>query len=127
MGVIVKEAEEFILELWELLLAGESRIVFHIVVHQVDALGLKKLAQFGVLMDDVSQMDFVDFGVKGLVSDSGPKQHPRQNGEPLEADSEIPELVKEQRNRGQYEDLEGVLIPLAAIVDGFKSGEDSIE
>jgi hypothetical protein len=77
VGVIVKESEEFVLELWELLLAGESSIVFHIIVHQVDAFGFEKLTQFGVLMDEVSQMHFIDLGVKSLVSDSGPEQHPR--------------------------------------------------
>lgn len=80
MSVVVKESEELVLELGELLLTGEPSVVFHIVVHQVDSLGFEERAELGVLVDDVAQMDFVDLGVEGLVSDSGPEEHPGQDG-----------------------------------------------
>ena len=127
MGVVVEESEELVLELWEFLLAWESLIVLHIVVHQVDGFGFEKLADFRVVMDDISQMELVEAGVGGLVSDSGPEEHPGQDGEALEAEGQIPELVEEDGEGGQDKDLEVVLEPLATVVDLLEGGEHSEE
>ena len=95
MSVVVEESEELVLELGEFLLAWESLIVLHIVVHQVDGFGFEKLSDFRVVMNDISQMELVEAGVSGLVPNSGPEEHPGQDGEPLETEGQIPELVEE--------------------------------
>ena len=46
-------------------------------------------------MDYISEMNLIDFWVHGLISDSGPEEHPREDGESFEAECEIPELVEE--------------------------------
>ena len=95
MSIVVEESEEFVLELGEFLFAREPLIIFHVIVHQVDGFGFEKLSDFRVVMDNISQMELVEAGVGGLVPNSGPEEHPGQDGEPLEAEGQIPELVEE--------------------------------
>jgi len=76
VSVVVKEAEELVIELGEFALAGESSIVFHVVIQKMNSFGLEQSSQFRVFMDDVAKVNFVDFGVEGLVSDTGPEEHP---------------------------------------------------
>lgn len=80
MSVVVEESEEFVLELWEFLVAGESGVILHVVVKQMDGFWLEEGSQLRVLVDYVSQMDFVDVRIKSAVSDSGPEEHPGQQG-----------------------------------------------
>lgn len=94
--VVVEEAEELVLELRELLVGGEAGVVFEIVVQEMDGFRLEECAQLGVLVDDISEVHFIDIGVEGAVSESGPEEHPGENGESLEANGEVPELVEEE-------------------------------
>lgn len=94
--VVVEEAEELVLELRELLLAGEATVVFEVVVQQMDGFGLEECAQLGVLVDDISEVHFIDIGVEGAISESGPEEHPGEDGESLEANGQVPELVEEE-------------------------------
>jgi hypothetical protein len=96
VGVVVEEPEKFVLKLGEFLLAGEASVVFHVVVQEVDGLGFEESSQLGVLVDYVSQMDFVDVGVVGAVSQPGPEEHPREKRQPLESEGQVPELVEEE-------------------------------
>ena len=44
VGVVVEKPEEFVLELGELLLAGEACIVFHVVVEEMDGFWFEELS-----------------------------------------------------------------------------------
>lgn len=127
VGVVIEEAEEPVLELGELLLAGQAGVVLQVVVQQVDGFRLEEGAQLRVVVDDVAQVHLVDLGVQGSVTHSRPEQHPGQNGQALEAEGEVPELVEEEGNGGEDGDLEGVLEAAAAVVDGLEGGEDAVE
>lgn len=96
MSIVVEEAEELVLELRELLLTGEASIIFEVVVQEMDSFRLEQCAQLGILVDDISEVDFIQIGVEGTVSESGPEEHPGEDGEPLEAEGEVPELVEEE-------------------------------
>lgn len=96
MSIVVEEAEELVLELRELLLTGEASIIFEVVVQEIDSFRLEQCAQLGILVDDISEVDFIQIGVEGTVSESGPEEHPGEDGEPLEAEGEVPELVEEE-------------------------------
>lgn len=127
MTVIAEKSEEFVLELGEFGLAGVAGVPFHIVIEKVDRLGFEKLTNLFVFMDDISEVDFIDFGVDCFISDSGPEEHPGEDGESLESESEVPELVEEERERWQDEHLERILISFATEVDSLEGGEDSVE
>ena len=96
MSIVVEETEELVLELRELLLTGEASIIFEVVVQEMDSFRLEQCAQLGILVDDISEVDFIQIGVEGTVSESGPEEHPGEDGEPLEAEGEVPELVEEE-------------------------------
>jgi hypothetical protein len=119
VAVVAEESEELVLELRELLLARIALVPFHVVVKEVDRFGFEEFSDFGVLVDYVAEVHLVDLRVDGFVSESGPEEHPGENGEGLEAEGEIPELVEEDGEGGQYEDLEGILEAPAAVVDSF--------
>ncbi len=38
-------------------------------------------------MDDISEMDLINIGVEGSVSESGPEEHPGEDGESFESGS----------------------------------------
>ena len=96
VGVVVEEAEELVLELWEFLLIGEAGVVLEVVVEKVNGLRLEKGTQLGIVVDDIPEMHLIDVGIEGSVSDSGPEEHPGQDGESLEAEGKIPKLVEEE-------------------------------
>jgi hypothetical protein len=98
VGVVVEESEEFVLEFGEFLLARESSIILEVVVEQMDCLCLEKGADFGVLMDDISEVHFINIGVESSVSDSCPEEHPGQDGQSLESQGQVPELIEEERD-----------------------------
>lgn len=51
----------------------------------MDGFGLEESSQLGVLMDDIAQVHFIDFGVSSLVSDAGPEEHPGEDSQGLES------------------------------------------
>ena len=82
MSIVVEEAEELVLELRELLLTGEASIIFEVGVQEMDSFRLEQCAQLGILVDDISEVDFIQIGVEGTVSESGPEEHPGEDGAP---------------------------------------------
>lgn len=89
----------------------------------MDSFRLEEVFKLWIFVDEVAQMDFVDIGIDGLVSETGPEEHPGQDGESFEAPSEVPELVEEEGDGGEYKNLEGILVAFAAVVVGFEGGE----
>lgn len=100
MCVIVEESEESIFKFWEFFLTGETLIIFHIIVEEMDGLGFKEFSDFWVLVNNVAKVYFIDVWINGFVSYSGPKKHPGKYGESFEACCEIPELVEEEGDGG---------------------------
>ena len=96
MSIVIEKSEEFIFEFGEFLFAGESLVIFNIVVEEMDGFRLEEGSNFGVLMDDITKVDFIDFRVNCFVSNSGPEEHHWEDGQSLEAESQIPELEEEK-------------------------------
>ena len=95
MRVIVKESEEGVLELWELSFVRHSFVPGELIIQKMNAFRLKKRPDFRVLVDDITEMNFIDFWIYTPVTNTGPEEHPWQNSKGLETSSEIPELVEE--------------------------------
>jgi len=97
VSVVVEKSEESVLELREFLLTREVCVVLNVIVKQMDGFRLEESAYFWVFVDDITQVYLVNFGVDSTVSDSGPEKQPGQHSEGLEAVSEVPELIEEDR------------------------------
>jgi len=80
MSIVVEESEVSVLELGELFFTGVASIILQFIVQKVDWLWFEKGSNFRILMDDISQMYFVDIRIESFVSNSGPEKHPRKNG-----------------------------------------------
>ena len=94
MTVVAEKSEEFVFELRVFGLVRISLVPFHIVVQKMDGFRLEELSNFRIIMEDVSEMYFIDFRIDGFVSQSGPEEHPGQDGEAFESEGEVPELIE---------------------------------
>ena len=125
VGVVVKEPEEGVLELWELFLTGEACVVLHVIVHKVDALWFEKGSYFFVLVNNIPKVDLAVVRVNSLISASSPEEHPGEDGKSFEAPGKVPELEEEDWYGWQYVYLEGVLESAASVIDVPECWEDS--
>lgn len=85
---------------------GEFNVVdffveFTVVVDDMHGFFSEKLGKFGVLVQHISQIGFLEIGVQSSVSKSGVEQEPRQDREELEAEGDIREHVEGKGETGE--------------------------
>jgi len=93
-SVRVEEFPDFVVVFGELFVVNVS-VIFELVVQNVDGFFLEELSNFGVVVDHFSQVSFLHVRVKGSVSESGIEDTEGEEGQDLETQSEMPELVEE--------------------------------
>ena len=74
----------------------------------MDALGLEKFGELGVLMDHIAQEGLLDVGVLAAVAHTGVEKGDGQDGHHLEAEGGIPEVGEEEGHPWEEVKLEGV-------------------
>lgn len=85
---------------------GEFNVVdffveFTVVVNDMHGFFSEKLGKFGVLVQHISQIGFLEIGVQSSVSKSGVEQEPGQDTEELEAEGDIREHVEGKGETGE--------------------------
>lgn len=77
MTVAIEESPELIFELWELLFIGVALIVLAVVIHHMDCFLFEEFADFGVVVNHLSQICLFKIGIQCLISHAHIKQHSR--------------------------------------------------
>lgn len=106
--IAVEEPPQLVLELWEFLLAWISFIVFEVVVQHVDGLLTEEFAYFGVAVNHFPKIGLLHIGIESLIAQPCVEHNQWQHGECFEAQTEMEELVEEQRGEWQHIPLEGI-------------------
>lgn len=96
MGIAVEKSPELVLELGEFLLTWVTCVPFDVVVQYVNRFWLEQLAQFRILVNEVSEPHFLDVRVDALVSQSGVEHGQWEECQDLEASGQFVELVEEE-------------------------------
>ena len=97
MGVAVKKSPELVFELGEFFLAWVTGVPFDVVVQDVNRFWFKQLAQFSILVNEVSEPHFFDVWINALVSEPGIKHGQWEKCQDLEPSREFIKLVEKER------------------------------
>jgi hypothetical protein len=76
-------------------------VEFTVIVDDMHGFFGEKLGEFGVLVQHISQIGFLEIGVQSSVSKSGVEQEPRQDTEELETEGNIREHVEGKGETGK--------------------------
>lgn len=123
-GVGVEESPGFVVVFGELF-SIDGGVIFTVVVQDVDGLLVEEFGDFLVFVDHISQVSFLEVGVVGSVSDTDVQQSQGQEGEDLESESNVGELVEENGGTRQDVDTEVIVDSVSSVPPGLKSREPS--
>ena len=76
-------------------------VEFAVIVDNMHGFFGEELGEFGVLVQHISQIGFLEIGVQSSVSKSGVEQEPRQDTEELEAEGNVREHVEGKGETGE--------------------------
>jgi len=101
-------------------------VIFKIVVQDVDGLFIEKLSNFGVVIHHISQISFLHVGVVSSVSKSGVEQTNGENGQNLETESQMPELIEEEGSGREDVNLEVIIASMSSVPPGIQAWQNSV-
>jgi hypothetical protein len=76
-------------------------VEFAVVIDDMHGFFGEELGKFGVLVQHISQIGFLEIGVQSSVSKSGVEQEPRQDTEELETEGNVREHVEGKGETGE--------------------------
>lgn len=123
-SVGVEESPDFVVVFGELFSINVG-VIFTVVVQDVDGFFVEEFGDFLVFVDHISQIGFLEVRVIGSVSDTDIQQSEGQEGEDLESESDVGNLVESQSSTGQDIDTEVIVDSMSSIPPGLESWEPS--
>ena len=124
-GISVEELPRSVVIFGELDVVDFS-IEFAVIIDDMHGFFSEKLGEFGVLVQHISQISFLEIGVQSLISESGVEEEPRQDTEELETESDIREHVETEGETGEDIDLEGIIQSVSSVPPLAQTREDSL-
>jgi len=101
-------------------------VEFAVVVNDMHGFFSEKFGEFGVLVQHISQISFLEIGVQSLISESGVEEEPRQDTEELETEGDVREHVEAEGETGENVELEGIVHSVSSFPPLVQTREDSV-
>jgi hypothetical protein len=101
-------------------------IEFAVVVDDMHGFFSKEFGEFGVLVQHISQISFLEIGVQSLISESSVEKEPRQDTEECKTKSDVREHVETEGETREEVELEGIIQSVSSVPPLVQTREDSV-
>jgi hypothetical protein len=123
-GISVKESPSTVVIFREFLII-DGLVILAVIVKNVDSLFSEVFTDFRVFVKHISEISFLEIRVKGSVSESGIEQEPWEDGQELEAESNIGKHVKSEGNGRKSVKLEVIIHSMSSFPPHIQTWEVS--